>query len=136
MSRNTRDIALLAAGAALAPRSQTVYNRTEVVERRAPTDESVKLLKEMEEKAEAKLIATLPLKNNLFEGTVVIDHYLADMTIRARLVFVLNGKQIVVTESAYEGDGARVELMQKLHDATAKKIAAEILLDSVSALRF
>lgn len=40
-----------------------------VTEKRAPTDESVKLLKEMEKKAEEKLLEACELKNNLFTCT-------------------------------------------------------------------
>lgn len=40
-----------------------------ITEKRAPTDESVKLLKEMEEKAEEKLLEACELKNNLFTCT-------------------------------------------------------------------
>lgn len=127
----------MAAGAAMsAPRVQRIYEHKVVREERAPTDESVRLLKEMEEKAEAKLIATLPLKNNLFEGTVVIDRMMSDMTIRARLVFVMNGKRIEITEKAYEGEGERIDLMRKLHTAASERIAAEILSDSVRELRW
>lgn len=60
MSKTTRDLAMFAAGAALT-RPRDVHHRTEVHVHRAPTDESVNLLKDMEEKAREKAIATIPL---------------------------------------------------------------------------
>ncbi len=51
-------------------RNVPVYEQHVVVtEKRAPTDDSVKLLREMEEKAEKKLIEACELKNNLFTCT-------------------------------------------------------------------
>ncbi len=47
----------------------TQYVHTTIKEYRAPTDESVKLLKEFEEKAEKKLIASARLDNNFVKAT-------------------------------------------------------------------
>ena len=68
----TRDMALIGLGAALSPRSRTerYSHQTEVHEHRASTDESVKLLAEMEEKAREKLLAAVPLNSNQFEGVM------------------------------------------------------------------
>lgn len=69
-------------------------HNTVVTEKRAVTDESVKLLNELEEKAQKNIVAKVVLENNLFEGTgimfedVILDKY----TLRIR--FFINGKEL------------------------------------------
>jgi hypothetical protein len=132
----TRDIALLAAGAAFAPRrTEHHHHRAEVVEKRAPTDESVKLLREMEDAVREKMLASLPIKGNAFEGHVVVEHSIFQAEIAAVAVFSLNGRRLEARASVSEFDGnVRLALLDKLHQAIAEKVATEILLDGVRGL--
>lgn len=130
---NRKELALLGMGAALAARrSEHVYERREIHEHRAPTDESVRLLKEMEEKAREKMLAAVPLKSNAFEGVLFVELDGMNMeyvlAVRARI----NGKKIeaVVREYAKGAEAIR-EAMPKLRDELAKQIATEIIMDSL-----
>lgn len=77
---------------------QTGPRRVDVHEHRAPTDDSVKLLIEMEEKARSKIVGAFVTKSNELEGAVVymrrnimLEH---DVYIR----FKLNGKDYEFVE--------------------------------------
>lgn len=105
------------------------------VEKRAPTDESVRLLKEMEEKAEAKILESIAVTGNGFEG---VAHRMSDfMSGREiwRMVFSLNGKRLAAEHSFVPTD--RRELgrqMEAFRDAIAKEIATHILTRSIPEL--
>jgi hypothetical protein len=65
-----------------------------VTEKRAPTDESVRLLNEMQKKAEANLLAALHLDNNELKGMVHIYQDVLRASKNVVVVFELNGKQV------------------------------------------
>jgi len=72
--------------------------KVEVTEKRAPTDLSVKLLNEFEEKAKANIIAKVHLNNSFIDGVVVV--YRNDIIhdrFEYGLKFKLNGKEIKST---------------------------------------
>lgn len=64
-----------------------------VTENRAPTDDSVKLLMEMERAAEDKLVSSGTLENNILSGKFYefLDHL--HQEIKVHVVFMLNGKE-------------------------------------------
>lgn len=131
----TRDIALLAAGAALA-RPQTVERGPREVhnhEHRAPTDESVKLLKEMEEKARDKIDETIRIEGNGFNGIVHLMRDSYDDTLRARVIYELNGRKMTTEHSVSpwnytNAQTLRDTLMKELRDKMATEIATTVLL--------
>lgn len=129
MSKN-RDLALIGLGAALAPRRTEHYSRTEIHEHRAPTDKSVKLLKEMEAAAREKVIASIPLAANGFEGRILIEREALSGDYVLSMFAMVNGKRVeaVVREHALGADSVR-EAMPKLRDAFAKELATEILIE-------
>lgn len=65
-----------------------------IVEKRAPTDESVKLLKEMEEAALNKIIASGRVEDNIFNTKwyITCDTYSGDDEY-CRCIFTLNGEE-------------------------------------------
>lgn len=129
----TRDIALIGLGASLAPRASGHEGPREVHhhEHRAPTDESVKLLKEMEEKARDKIEEVIRVEGNGFNGVIYLHHEMMDLSIRARAVFDLNGKKMEVEHSLSELK-TREELITGLRDKIATKIATEVLSVAIS----
>lgn len=137
MSR--RDLQIGAAlGAALAHRSPSYVHETRtVVEQRAPTDESVRLLKEMQQAAEAKLIDSVHVGNTVLECVAQCwtDNLSDKMVLRA--VFKLNGKQMSATHSVPMRDwgGAQIAAWNGLRDEVAKVIAAEAIMDAFQAMR-
>ncbi len=69
-----------------------VHNhKTEVHEHRAPTDDSIRILREMEAKARENVIASFPFANNLFEGRVFVGQDFAEMNVHLFVRFTLNG---------------------------------------------
>jgi len=73
--------------------STDVYVKQTVTEKRAPTDDSVRLLMEMEDKALDKLVSITKLENNFFKATWhTFDDYMnGGLNIICR--FELNGKE-------------------------------------------
>lgn len=118
---------------------RTEYVTREVHEHRAPTDESVKLLREMEQAADAKRIACMKIDGNVFKGHAEIIRNLAQgYQICAIAVFDLNGKRCTATTSVDECmDGShKVELVQALHAEVSRLIASEILEDAIRGIRW
>lgn len=110
-------------------RTVTQYVTREVHEHRAPTDESVKLLREMEQAAEAKRIAGMRLEGNEFHGMVEVNHHCADYRTEAVAIFDLNGKRCTARAQADGLQRIDEALMVKLRDETAKVIAGVMLLE-------
>jgi hypothetical protein len=134
----TRDIALLAAGAALAPRrTEHVYQTNHTHENRAPTDESVALLREMEAAAEAEVIKAIHVQNNTFNCVLHPMYSGMDDENILRAVFDINGKRMTAEARVISGGGAKgkLQLLQSLHAAMAEKIAVEIMRQSLDGVQ-
>lgn len=85
------------------PRTEYVTKTVNVTEQRAPTDESVKLLREMEAAADAKRIAALKLEGNAFKGHIEVWTEPAQgYMIFAGAVFDINGKRCTAKASVDE----------------------------------
>jgi hypothetical protein len=81
-------------------RSHTTYSpsKIDVVEKKAPTDESIRLLKEMQEKAFDNVVSCFQLSNNELNDItcwIYPDQYSFEE--RARIRFKLNGEVIDFT---------------------------------------
>ena len=98
-----------------------------VTENRAPTDESVKLLREMERKAESEVVQAIPVKNNTLEG-LVIQKQFSPLTVELQTTvsFQLNGQRydVAVEESARLDEEGALRLLAR---ALAEKITMELL---------
>lgn len=110
-------------------RTETRYVTREVHEHRAPTDESVKLLREMEQAADAKRIASMKLENNAFSGMVELRFHAVDDRTEAVAVFDLNGKRLTAKADADRTENSKTEVMLKLRDAVALTVASEMLIE-------
>lgn len=75
-----------------------------VHEHRAPTDESVQLLKEMEQAAREKISDSLILKSNHVHAVVQSNISNFDHTIRYRITYDLNGQRRVVDYHLFQDD--------------------------------
>ena len=112
----------------------TEYVDRNITINRAPTDESVKLLREMEEKAEAEVIQAVRVGDTVFE-CVVQRRFdaMSDQTLW-RAVFKLNGKTMTA-ESATNGrehpdEGSLLRAWGALRENMAKTIAGEVLTEA------
>ena len=105
-------------------RSAPVYKT--VTERRAPTDESVRLLREMEGAAKAEVIKSLRLDSNTFKGVLHEEPDFMSDSVRYRVIFDLNGVRHEVSESSRRGEPMD-EFIVRLRDSVAKEIAFRVL---------
>ncbi len=94
-----------------------------VNEHRAPTDESVKLLKELEAAALDKIVSSIRIEDNTFTGVIhkMIDPLQLDVTYLA--VYTLNGEKIKTkcTLPCYTTDTQSIT--KKIRDAIAEDIS-------------
>jgi len=97
-----------------------------VTEKRAPTDESVRLLKEMEQKARDNIIASIELDSNLVKGRVfVMKEWLSGKNNFAVLMDI-NGKRVEIKVSTDEYDSVESQ-MQRIYEEIGKRIAVEVM---------
>jgi hypothetical protein len=110
-----------------APRyPQTVH------EHRAPTDESIRTLREMERKIEENVYATLAL-DNIVKGTVVVRHDRLDLRYVVDVSLSINGHQITRHELGRYSHLDHItydDLLKKLRRDIANMIADELIIDN------
>jgi hypothetical protein len=106
---------------------RTEYITRQVHEHRAPTDESVKLLREMEQAAEAKRIAGMRLDPNTFGGVVEVMKRGDDYSTEAHARFEINGRRLNAKAEVSGLIEPTEELMIKLRDEMARVIASAML---------
>jgi hypothetical protein len=70
------------------------YEKT-IIEKKAPTDDSIKLLNEFQEKATHNIIDSICIKNNIIEGIAIeVNESVWDFSTSIFFKFILNGKNI------------------------------------------
>ncbi len=106
--------------------SRTEYVTREVHEHRAPTDESVKLLKEFETKAQEKVVEAIHVGDTTFECVIHTQKNHMDGSTTMRAIFSLGGKKMTVDFTAHEAD--KFKMVEGLRTAVADKISCEILI--------
>lgn len=113
-----------------------ISQSTTVHEHRAPTDHSVALLAEFQEKAEAKVIKAIAVEDNKFNCVVHTMHDCGGDRFVARAIFDLNGHKMHVDADVSGIEVADKEkLILKLRDAVALKIANESLSVALRTLK-
>lgn len=105
------------------PGGSTNVNAT-VREYRAPTDESVRLLREMEAKAAEKFLNSVPLKDNIVEG--VIARHMDIFGPKLLIALKINGKRIQGSVDIECLDGSEVVIKNAVEDL-GRTIAAHML---------
>lgn len=103
------------------------YEKT-VIEKRAPTDESIRLYEEMKEKAYSSILGSIELRDNVLNANCIMyeEVFSRDKVCKYRLT--LNGREItgeIRTSTLDFSD--RQSLMQKIVDDASRHIAIEIL---------
>lgn len=119
-------------------RTEYITTRTEVTEKRAPTDESVRLLREMRAEAEKDRIASFQMPGNTMHGVVEVYQSPIDQTLRAKAVFDINGTRLTADASEYlKGDREpREALLMALHEKVAQTIATEVLINMTRGMKW
>ena len=109
-------------------RTEYVDRHITIEERRAPTDASVALLREMEAKAEAEVIKSVVVGDTTFE--CVVHHFRDEMSDLTwwRAIFKLNEKQMIAEATTYprQQNHPRDHFVA-LRNEMAKVIAGEVL---------
>lgn len=114
----------------LGPRSVHVTESRNVTEKRAPTDDSVRLLREMEAAARAEVIKSVRVEGNGFNCVAqrMFEASSGDMMLRA--IFELNG--VSMTAAVRSRDPS--ELVEALVAEIARVIAVEAVGRSLARL--
>lgn len=73
-----------------------------VSEHRAPTDDSVRILRELEDRAMQGILKVVEVKNNLFEGKAIFMRHSPLQEVQLVAMFMLNGKKFTVKSSVSE----------------------------------
>jgi hypothetical protein len=107
------------------------YHEAEIHEHRAPTDASVKLLTELEQAAEDRVVDRMKLKSGSLELGVTVFKYCEDLSYGVELRTDLNGKVIQhrfrMNDFEYRSIQARVA---KIREEAGKFIADQLLEDA------
>lgn len=119
------------------PRPTEVTKKVTIKEQRAPTDESVRLLMEMEEAARERITGLYVLEGNDLNGVVETFTDFASGTEGLRCIFDLNGDRLTATSTlnwaqATRSADAEAELWTQLRDNVAKAIANKLLLACIN----
>jgi hypothetical protein len=100
-------------------------------EHRAPTDVSVKLLKEMEQAAKDKLVASFILDGNSLNGVVNIYQEMAYDRLVIEVTFDLNDKRINEIIHIHRDE---TDIIETVKSAVANRIAVELLVNTFNKL--
>jgi hypothetical protein len=118
-----------------------------ITEKKAPTDESVRLLNNMQDKAQRNIIATIKIEENFLKAVAIYyrDEMISDrMTYHIR--FELNGKEYMIEDyidkfewrqemsKSYMGLGNEV-IFRALHKKFSEMVANELMKQSPDFLR-
>ncbi len=100
-----------------------------VTEKLAPTDESVRLLREMEKEALNKIIHNIDLSNNQFSARLLVFEDPLNFNSKGKVLFSLNGKkhELNVSFGVLE---SKEDMIKKCYDELAKYVAREILIST------
>lgn len=109
-----------------------VHERRDIHEHRAPTDQSVALLKEMETAAENKRFSSFRLEGNALRGVVEIAFSACDDTLRAVALFELNGTKHRVDVHVHGCD--KRELVRELDGKISAYMSAQIITPSLQSI--
>lgn len=104
-------------------------NKT-VHEHRAPTDESVRLLREMENKATEQIIQAVRIENTEFKGVLHTTREVLTGDVRFTIVFSLNGKKEFAEFRAKEWDTQDTVIqgiIRKVSETLARKMLVGIV---------
>ena len=102
--------------------------RQEVTEKRAPTDESVRLLREMESAAREQVQKSMSLPGNELKGVIHTRRDMLDRCLHVGVSFRLNNElhEVRVALNDYECQ-TKDSRIEKIIDAVSKDIALTVL---------
>jgi hypothetical protein len=103
-------------------------SHTHVTEKRAPTDESVRLLREMENTAKKEVLKAVQLPSNDLSGVVHLMRDYMSCSTNVAVLFKLNGKEHKVIISLDDFRHADMDSrIEQMVEQVSKYLAANIL---------
>jgi hypothetical protein len=91
-----------------------------VTEKRAPTDESVRLLREMEDRAQARIVATTRVQDMGIDCVIHKMLDIANCETKYAVIYSLNGKK-------HRVDHVSNDLRAESRDEAARRVARELM---------
>ena len=109
-----------------------VLNAT-ITEKRAPTEDSVRLLREFEQQAKSEIIKSIRVSDNTFDCVLhMMDDHLSCQKM-FRVIYSLNGKKLTTDYRCDMSLDSGIDVMiTGLIDALARDIALEILQEPIT----
>lgn len=111
----------------VAPQRGTTYVNKTVIEKRAPTDDSVKLLREMEAAAREQVLEAISVGDTAFQCVVHYQRLVMDDADELVAIFSLNGRKMEARFKQHSFRGGPRDLVAGLVKEIAKTITHEIL---------
>ena len=123
----------------MVPTERTVhvpYEKT-VIEKKAPTDESIKLYEEIKEKAYSSILDTIEVKDNSLNLTAVLykDNFSWKTVCKYKVVLngnVFSGEVAIEDNVVATRPMAKVEVYKQIVGDVAKKLAVDLVRMAVS----
>lgn len=114
-----------------------VRTNTTIHEHRAPTDESIKLFKEMQDKAFVSVISNIEVETNIFTGKIVCfnRNYYNGYDYQLIFIFNLGGERFEIKENIDEFKYRvlnKENLIEKLFEKVSSVIAEKIFNQAIS----
>lgn len=107
-------------------RSTPTTSYHNVTEKRAPTDESVRLLKEFEQAAKDKVIGVQQLDNNLISATLWQMEDILSYKDNYKILLKINGKTMTI-DVTVDHNKSRDQKADAIYDALSKNIAGNLM---------
>jgi hypothetical protein len=106
----------------------TKYVDRHITEIRAPTDESIKILQEMQDKIEQRFLGSFPLKNNIFDAKVFAfkEYSGFENDIKILIKYKINGQDFHTNTSVSGGCGLE-SMIENCKNAVIKSMASYAL---------
>lgn len=116
----------------IAPARDT-HQYTTVTEHRAPTDESVRLLKEMEQAARDKVLQSVQVEDSTIACVLHTMRDVLSDKLNVVAIVKVNGKKMEIRREFDMYDMTREKVAIGMHTAVAERIAAELLSKAFAA---
>ena len=109
------------------------YVYANVTEKRAPTDESIRLLKEMETAARDKIIKSIELESNTINARVFVQREVLSAKNQYAIICDINGKRhdIRLSSDSFASEDHQI---REIYKALSEEIAATIMPTLVSTV--
>jgi hypothetical protein len=108
-----------------------------VHEHRAPTDASVRLLNEMQDKAKENFVGSIMIDDNIIKGAIyVMQDFTYHNTFAVVFKFNINGKEFVIDEDfRYNPYENKSMLIKRFYDEFSKKITEYLVNHSINQIQ-